>query len=147
VKEEEIDTTAGTLGSFASNPCLTHLSVSAHTLFGPEDTSEHSFSAVLPPGLQYLTIVDDLHLLKAVDKLLRIERFFALLRSYLIGDTMLERYGESDENRELTDAWVVSVKGGDEGEWVTSTHALKEFMFDCRTVEVTRTGYDSKGRG
>jgi hypothetical protein len=127
----------GSLGTFAESPSLIHLSLSAHTIFN--GSSERNLTALLPPRLQLLTITDDLHWLD-VQMCFGSPWYLAILRAYLIGETVLERY-ESDDNRELASESIVTRKGENGGQWVASTSGLIEVVFDIRREEERRTGY------
>jgi hypothetical protein len=140
--EEGSDVTAGTWGSFSEYAALTHLTLSAHTVF--DEISEPNFAAMLPPHLQYLTITHDLHWLDVrmhfQDLPFQGTRFLAFLRAYLVGETVLKRYEGDDKERELANEKVVWLRGGVGGEWVASTPDMKEVVFDIRRVEERRAG-------
>jgi hypothetical protein len=113
--DEQEDITTGTWGSFASYPFLTHLSLSTHAIFSLDDVSDETLSAMLPPGLQCLTITDDLHWLDDVQMCFRSSRFLAMFRSYLVGDKILERYAKDKDDRDVANEKIVSIKGNLEG--------------------------------
>ncbi|KAH7378311.1 hypothetical protein BKA66DRAFT_149279 [Pyrenochaeta sp. MPI-SDFR-AT-0127] len=141
--QDVIGVTFGSIGPLRDFPALTTLSASLGVLFGSDDVRHGQtpkLADFLPPGLQCLTITDDMWMYNDFQQYFEDVDAMSILRTYLTGETAGYRWrgasgyqhGGDNWNGGLGYSniiWTVSHEPG----WKGATPGLKKFVYDLRT--------------
>jgi hypothetical protein len=118
--QDLVNVISGSLGSFREFQALIHLEISLHVLFGSENSLNGVFfplSAVLPPNLETLIIMDDLYMFNDFQGYFEDGDAMKIFKRFLTGEEW-DGY-----------TWVPGAGGG---EWEEATPRLKRFVYDLR---------------